>query len=118
MGLTTWKNSPRRILQSDVIVAKNYLKEEEIKKLEHTVTGFFDYVEGIIDRKQTFTMKAFAQSVDKFLSFNEYKILDGKGRISAEKAQAKAVGEYQEFNKHQKIESDFEKEVKKMVDGK
>jgi hypothetical protein len=116
MGLTTWKNSPGRILQSDVVIAKNYLKEDEIRKLERTVTGFFDYVEGIIERKETFKMHEFAESVDKFLTFNEYKVLDGKGRISAEDAKEKAIGEYKEFNKTQKIESDFEKEVKKILD--
>lgn len=115
MNLTTWKNSPGRILQSDVIIAKNYLQEDEIKKLERTVTSFFDYIEGIIERKKTFTMEVFAQSVDKFLTFNEYKILDGKGRISADQAKEKAIGEYEEFNKHQKIESDFEKEMKKIL---
>lgn len=116
MGLTTWKNSPDgRILQSDVIVAKNYLKENEIKQLERTVTGFFDYIEGLIERSNTFTMEEFAASVDKFLSFNEYKILDGKGRISKADADAKAIGEYKEFNKHQKIESDFDREVKKII---
>ncbi|MEI8339711.1 MAG: virulence RhuM family protein [bacterium] len=116
MGLTTWKNSPGRILQSDVVIAKNYLKEDEIKKLERTVSSFFDYVEGIIERKETFKMKEFAESVDKFLTFNEYKILDGKGHISAEDAKEKAIGEYKEFNKTQRIESDFEREVKKILD--
>lgn len=115
MGLATWKNSPGRILQSDVAIAKNYLKEEEIKKLERTVTGFFDYIEGIIERNKIFTMKEFAESVDKFLTFNEYKVLDGKGRISAEDAKEKAIVEYKEFNKHQKIESDFDREVKKII---
>lgn len=116
MNLTTWKNSPGRILQSDVIVAKNYLEEVQIKSLERSVTSFFDYIEGVIERKDTFTMKEFAESVDKFLTFNEYKILDGKGRISAEQAKDKAINEYQEFNKHQKIDSDFEKEVKKILE--
>ncbi|MGH7203344.1 MAG: virulence RhuM family protein [Candidatus Levyibacteriota bacterium] len=117
MGLTTWKNSPDgRVLQSDVIVAKNYLHEEEIKRLERTVSGFFDYIENIIDNRSTFTMQEFATSVDKFLSFNEYKILDGKGLISMEKAKEKAITEYTEFNKHQKIESDFEKQVKKVLE--
>jgi hypothetical protein len=116
MGLTTWKNSPGRILQSDVVIAKNYLKEAEIKKLERTVIGFFDYIEGIIERNKTFKMSEFAESVDKFLTFNEYKVLDNKGRISALDAQEKAIGEYKEFNKTQKIESDFEKEVKKLLD--
>lgn len=115
MGLTTWKNSPGRILQSDVIIAKNYLQEDQIKSLERSVAMFFDYIEGIIERKETFTMAEFAESVDKFLTFNEYKILDGKGRISAEKAKEKAIGEYQEFNKHQKIDSDFEKEMKRVL---
>lgn len=82
MGLTAWKHSPKgRILKSDVTVAKNYLKEEEIKRLERTVSGFFDYIENVIENRQAFTMEEFAKSVDKFLSFNEYKILDGKGKI-------------------------------------
>lgn len=116
MGLTTWKNSPTgRILQSDVTIAKNYLKEDEIKQLERTVTGFFDYIEGLIARSNVFTMTEFAESVDKFLTFNEYKILDGKGRISKADADAKAISEYKEFNKHQKIESDFDREVKKLI---
>jgi hypothetical protein len=118
MGLATWKNSPAgRILQSDVTVAKNYLKEDEIKNLERTVSGFFDYIEGLIARSNTFTMKEFAESVDKFLTFNEYKILEGKGRISKATADEKAIGEYKEFNKHQKIESDFDKQVKKILGG-
>ena len=116
MGLTSWKNSPDgRVLQSDVTTAKNYLPAEEIKKLERAVTGFFDYIEGIIERKETFTMHEFAESVDKFLTFNEYKILDGKGKISRTEADAKAVAEYREFNKYQKIESDFDKEVKEII---
>ena len=116
MGLTTWKKSPSgRILQSDVTVAKNYLQEEEIRKLERTVSGFFDYIEGLIERSNTFTMEEFAGSVDKFLSFNEYKILDGKGSISKAEADAKAISEYKEFNKHQQIESDFDREVIKRL---
>lgn len=116
MGLTTWKNSPDgRILQSDVTTAKNYLKENEIKQLERAVTGFFDYIENLIERHTTFTMDAFAESVNKFLTFNEYKILEGKGSISKTDADIKAVLEYKEFNKHQIIESDFDKEVKKII---
>jgi len=116
MGLTTWKNSPDgRILQSDVVIAKNYLEEAEIKQLERTVTGFFDYIEGLIERSNTFTMEEFAGSVDKFLTFNEYKVLEGKGRISKVDADTKAISEYKEFNTHQKIESDFDKEVKKII---
>jgi|TARA_Y100000310_G_scaffold31967_1_gene30300 hypothetical protein len=116
MGLETWKNSPGRILKSDVVIAKNYLQEDEIKKLERTVTGFFDYIEGVIDRKKTFTMQEFAQSVDKFLTFNEYEILEGKGRVSSGRAKEKAVSEYEEFNKHQVIESDFEKESRRILE--
>ncbi len=116
MGLATWKESPSgRILKSDVTVAKNYLSEIEIKQLERTVTGFFDYIEGLIERSNSFTMKEFAKSVDKFLAFNEYKILEGKGRISKADADNKALSEYTEFNKNQKIESDFDKEVKKII---
>ncbi len=112
MGLTTWRSSPNgRILQSDVTIAKNYLKEEEIKQLERTVTGFFDYIEGLIERNNAFTMEEFATSVDKFLTFNEYKILGGKGRISKADADTKAISEYKEFNKNQKIESDFDRQV-------
>lgn len=115
MGLSTWKNAPEgRIIKSDVIVAKNYLQEKEIAQLERTVTGFFDYIEGLIERENTFTMEQLAQSVNKFLTFNEYKILEGKGKISKLQANKKAVKEFDEFNKTQKIISDFDKEIKKL----
>lgn len=115
MGLTTWKNSPEgRVLKSDVIIAKNYLQEKEIQQLERTVTGYFDYIEGLIERENTFTMEGLAESVNKFLTFNEYRVLSGKGRISKLQADKKAVKEYDEFNKTQKIISDFDKEVKKL----
>jgi len=117
MGLTTWKNSPDgRVISSDVKVAKNYLEEKEIKKLERTVSGFFDYIENLIENRQSFTMAEFAESVDKFLNFNEYRVLEGKGRISRKQAEKKALEEYGSFNKTQKIDSDFEKEVKKMLE--
>ena len=116
MGLTTWKNSPDgRILQSDVTVAKNYLSEAQIRKLERAVTGFFDYIEDLIEDEQAFTMEQFATSVNAFLEFRRYQILEGNGSISKKQADAKAIEEYREFNKHQKIESDFDKEVKKMM---
>ena len=115
MGLTTWKNAPEgRIIKTDVIVAKNYLQEKEISQLERTVTSYFDYIEGLIERENTFTMEQLADSVNKFLTFNEYKILQGKGRISKLQADKKAVKEYDEFNKTQKIISDFDKEIKKL----
>lgn len=115
MGLTTWKNAPEgRILKSDTTIAKNYLQEKEIKQLERTVTGYFDYIESLIERENTFTMEQLAQSVDKFLNFNEFKILDGKGRVSHQRAIDKADKEYDQFNKTQKIISDFDKEIKKL----
>lgn len=115
MGLTTWKNSPTgRILKSDVVIAKNYLTEKEIKQLERTVSSYFDYIEGIIERKNTFTMEQFAESVNKFLSFNEFEVLENKGTISKSQADQKAKEEYDIFNKTQKINSDFEKQIKKI----
>ena len=116
MGLTTWKNSPDgRVLKSDSKIAKNYLPEKEIKKLERTITGFFDYIENIIENRTAFTMEEFAGSVDKFLAFNEYQILPGKGCISKTQAMTKASEEYYKFNKIQKIESDFDRELKKLA---
>ena len=115
MGLTTWKNAPEgRILKSDTSVAKNYLQEKEIKQLERTVTGYFDYIENLIERENTFTMEGLAKTVDKFLNFNEYKILDGKGKRSNKQAVEKAGLEYDQFNKTQKIISDFDKQIKKL----
>jgi hypothetical protein len=115
MGLTTWKNAPDgRIIKTDVIIAKNYLQEKEISQLERTITGYFDYIEGLLERENTFTMEQLADSVNKFLTFNEYKILYGKGKISKLQADKKAIKEYDEFNKTQKIISDFDKELKKL----
>ena len=113
MGLTTWESGPEgRIYKKDVIIAKNYLSVEEIEQLERTVSSFFDYIERIIERHETFTMKAFIESVDKFLDFNEYQILSNKGLISMTQAQKKAVREYKAFNAQQKVISDFDKFVK------
>lgn len=115
MGLTTWKHAPDgRILKSDVSIAKNYLSEKEIRQLERTVTGYFDYIEDLIERENTFTMEEFAKSINEFLEFRKYTILEGRGRISAKMAKAKAETEYNEFNKHQKITSDFDKKLKKL----
>ncbi|EKH6496976.1 cell filamentation protein Fic [Providencia rettgeri] len=116
MGMTTYKNAPSgRVLKSDTTVAKNYLSEDEIKKLERAVSAFFDYIEGIIERRNTFTMEAFAESVNKFLAFNEYQVLEGYGSVSREIAEQKAHAEYEQFNKQQKIESDFDREIKKWL---
>jgi len=115
MGLTSWKNAPDgRILKSDTYIAKNYLPEKEIKRLERTVTGYFDYIENLIERENTFTMDGLATSIDEFLSFNKFEILEGKGKMTHKKAVSKAGLEYDDFNKTQKIISDFDKEVKRL----
>ncbi|CAA6811709.1 MAG: Putative DNA-binding protein in cluster with Type I restriction-modification system [uncultured Campylobacterales bacterium] len=112
MGMTNWKNSPKgRILKSDTIIAKNYLSQDEIKSLERAISGYFDYIERLIENKTDFTMQQVANSVNKFLEFNEYEILEDNGKISKAKAKTKAHNEYDKFNKTQKIESDFDKKV-------
>lgn len=116
MGLTTWKNAPDgRILKSDTSIAKNYLDEKQIQQLERTVSGYFDYIEDLIERENTFTMQEFAQSINEFLSFRRYQILPDKGRISHKMAQEKAAQEYEIFNRTQKITSDFDRAVAKLT---
>lgn len=116
MGLTTWKNAPDgRILKLDVVIAKNYLEEKQIRQLERAVTGYFDYIEDLIERENTFTMEEFVASVNEFLAFRRYDILHDKGKISSKMAKEKAITEYMEFNKTQKITSDFDKAVNKML---
>lgn len=116
MGLTTWKNAPDgRVLKSDVSIAKNYLQEKEIRQLERAVTGFFDYIEDLIERENTFNMQQFSASVNEFLTFRRYQILPDKGKISAEQAKKKAEEEYDIFNKTQRIDSDFDKEVRGLL---
>ena len=116
MGSTSWKNAPDgRVLKSDVTVAKNYLQEKEIRQLERTVTAYFDYIEGLVERRNTFTMQGLADSIDRFLSFNEYEILEGKGSISKKQADSKAIQEYEKFNRTQKIISDFDKHIMKIT---
>lgn len=119
MGLTTWKNAPDgRILKSDTAIAKNYLDEQQIRRLERTVSGYFDYIEDLIERENTFTMKEFAESINEFLSFRRYEILPDKGRVSHKMALEKAAQEYDIFNKTQKITSDFDRAVAKLTDGR
>lgn len=119
MGLTSWKNAPDgRILKSDVIVAKNYLTDKQIKQLERTVSGYFDYIEDLIERENTFTMNEFAASVNEFLAFRRYDILQDKGKVSHDKAVEKAKSEYDIFNKTQHIVSDFDKAVQQMLESK
>lgn len=115
MGLTTWKNSPDgRILQSDVTVAKNYLSEKQIRSLERNVSSYFDYVERLLEDETPLSMQDFAKSIDEFLAFNRYDVLEGHGSISGRNAKQKAVEEYKEFNKHQRIFSDFDNAVKQL----
>ena len=117
MGLKTWKNSPNgRVLKSDVTIAKNYLDEKQIRQLERTVTGYFDYIEDLIERENTFNMEQFAASVNEFLSFRRYNILPDKGSISKTQADTKAESEYDIFNRTQPIASDFDEAVKRMIE--
>lgn len=116
MGLMTWKNAPHgRVLKSDVTIAKNYLSEQQIKRLERAVTGYFDYIEDLIERENTFTMEQFANSVNEFLEFRKYDILPNKGSVSHKQACNHAEAEYGKFNKTQKIESDFDRSVKQLT---
>jgi hypothetical protein len=116
MGLQTWKNAPDgRVLKSDVTIAKNYLQQHEIRRLERAVTGFFDYIEDLIEDHNTFNMQQFSDSVVAFLEFRQYRILPDKGKISKAEADAKAEAEYDIFNKTQKIVSDFDKEIRKLL---
>ena len=116
MGLTTWKNAPDgRVLKSDVSIAKNYLQEKEIRQLERAVAGFFDYIEDLIERENTFNMAQFSASVNEFLTFRRYQILPDKGKISAVQAKKKAEEEYDIFNKTQRIDSDFDKEIRGLL---
>lgn len=115
MGLTTWKNSPSgRVLKSDVNIAKNYLSEKQIRQLERAVSGYFDYIEDLIEREIAFNMEQFAASVNEFLEFRRYDILDGNGKVSRNQADEKAFGEYEIFNRTQKIDSDFDKAIRKI----
>lgn len=117
MGLTTWKNAPDgRVLKSDVSIAKNYLQEKEIRQLERTVAGYFDYIEDLIERENTFNMEQFAASINEFLTFRRYQILPDKGKISAAQAKKKAEDEYALFDPTQQIDSDFDKEVRRLLE--
>lgn len=116
MGMSSYKNAPTgRVVKSDAAIGKNYLSEKEIKQLERTVVAFFDYIEGIIERRTSFSMESFAESVNKFLAFNEYRVLEGFGTVTRKQAEEKAFAEYEKFNRLQKIESDFDREIKKLI---
>lgn len=117
MGLTTWKNMPDgKILQSDVITAKNYLTESELRELNRVVTMFLDYAENQAERQIAMSMSDWSGRLDNFLQFNEYDILNNAGKISAEVAKSLAKSEYKKFRVIQDKEyiSDFDKIVKKI----
>ncbi len=119
MGLTSWKNAPAgRILPSDVTIAKNYLSESEIKRLERTISGFFDYIENVIENENSLIMSDMIDNVDRFLNFNKFEVLQGKGKVSKKEADEKALKEYTEYNKAQPIESDFDRMIKSLGKGK
>lgn len=118
MGLRTWKNAPDgRVLKSDVNIAKNYLDEKSIRRLERAVSGFFDYVEDLIEQENAFSMEQFSSCVNEFLAFRRFNILPDKGSISAAQAKKKAYQEYDIFNKTQLIDSDFDKLTRKMLEN-
>ncbi len=117
-GLKTWKNAPDgRVLKSDVNIAKNYLDDKSIRRLERAVSGFFDYVEDLIEQENAFSMEQFSACVNEFLAFRRFNILPDKGSVSAAQAKKKAYQEYDIFNKTQLIDSDFDKLTRKMLEN-
>ena len=117
MGLTTWKNAPRgRILKPDVIVAKNYLTEKELKSLDRFVTMYLDYAEDQAERNIPMTMADWAKKLDAFLQFNERDLLDHPGKVTAEIAKAFAESEFEKYRVIQDrlFESDFDRVIKQL----
>ena len=117
MGLMTWKKAPDgKIVKTDVVVAKNYLIENEIKELNRVVTMYLDYAENQAERQKPMYMKDWIEKLDAFLKFNDYEVLTDTGKVSAEVAKALAISEYEKFRviQDQIFESDFDKEVKKI----
>lgn len=117
MGLTTWKHAPKgKILKSDVTVAKNYLQEKELKDLNRIVTMYLDFAELQAERQIPMKMVDWVEKLDAFLKFNEYDVLNGAGKVSAEVAKELAHGEYEKFRPIQDawFESDFDRAVKKL----
>jgi len=120
MGLTTWKNAPSgKILKPDVVVAKNYLSEKEIKSLDRFVTMYLDYAETQAERGIPMTMQDWAAKLNAFLQFNERDILDHPGKVSQAVAKAFAESEFEKYRVQQDrlFESDFDRHVKKLLEG-
>ena len=120
MGLTTWKCAPDgKILKSDTLVAKNYLNEKELSRLNRLVTMFIDYAELMAEDEQLMSMQDWLDETDRFLNNNRRKVLDGKGRISREAAEKKVGAIYNEFRKKQDLEyiSEFDRQTEKYLKG-
>ena len=120
MGLTTWKGAPDgKILKSDTLVAKNYLNEKELSRLNRLVTMFIDYAELMAEDEQLMSMQDWLNETDRFLTNNRRKVLDGKGHISREAAAKKVGAIYDQFRKKQDAEyiSEFDRQTKKYLKG-
>ena len=120
MGLTTWKGAPDgKILKSDTLVAKNYLNEKELSRLNRLVTMFIDYAELMAEDEQLMSMQDWLNETDRFLTNNRRRVLDGKGHISREAAAKKVGAIYDEFRKKQDAAyiSDFDREMAKYLKG-
>lgn len=118
MGLQTWKKAPDgKIVKTDVVVAKNYLIETEIKELNRVVTMYLDYAENQAARQKAMYMRDWIDKLDAFLKFNDYDVLTDAGKVSAEVAKALALKEFEKFRvgQDQVFESDFDKEIKKII---
>lgn len=121
MGLTTWKKAPKgKIQRSDVSIAKNYLNKDEIKALDRIVNMYLDYAEDQAKRKIPMTMEDWSKKLDAFLKFNEREVLDNPGKVSAEVAKAFALSEWEKYRivQDRLFESDFDREVKKLLASK
>ena len=120
MGLTTWKGAPDgKILKSDTLVAKNYLNQKELTRLNRLVTMFIDYAELMAEDEQLMSMQDWLKETDRFLTNNRRQVLDGKGRISREAAVKKVSGIYEEFRKRQDADyiSEFDRQTEKYLKG-
>ena len=120
MGLTTWKGAPDgKILKSDTLVAKNYLNQKELSRLNRLVTMFIDYAELMAEDEQLMSMQDWLKETDRFLTNNRRQVLDGKGHISREAAVKKVSGIYEEFRKRQDADyiSEFDRQTEKYLKG-
>jgi len=120
MGLTSWKNAPKgKIRKSDVIIAKNYLSEKELKPLNRIVTMYLDYAEDQAEQGNVMTMKDWAEKMDAFLQFNQKDILHNAGKVTAAIAKSFAESEFEKYRPIQDrlFESDFDRDLRKLIEG-